>query len=105
MIYGAQTDDNDYHKFGWTQAMLTKTLTRDLISGYASAKGHYFKFCNVSRVSDYKMPWSDTSTMIVAGHHISLNMIAWVCDESKPGAYYSKMTITNQAVPYVDPYK
>jgi predicted SAM-dependent methyltransferase len=66
MMYGAQTDDMDYHKVGFDETLL---------AAFLSETG----FCDIERVESFNLPFKDTSDMVYAGYMISLNVIARYC--------------------------
>jgi hypothetical protein len=104
MIYGGQTDEFDYHYFGFTESLLMNLLRGDLRTSYAENIGAYYKFCNVSRVQHFGMPWIDTSTARIDGYDISLNVVANVCSEDKPRSDSDTISIQHNAPPYIDPF-
>ena len=61
IIYGGQTDEYDFHYFGWNYKLLEYFL-----------KKHGFK--QILRVTKFNM-FNDTSNLELHGHNISLNLI------------------------------
>jgi hypothetical protein len=68
MIYGAQTDEFDFHHVGFDDETLPTLL---------SVHG----FCDLKRVDNFNIV-QDTSSMIFHGRAISLNIVARKCGES-----------------------
>ncbi len=62
MVFGGQQDDYDYHKFGFNDGLLTL---------YLEETG----FTNIEKVDDFGL-FEDTSTMVLGGFTISINMTA-----------------------------
>eukprot|EP00595_Chromulina_sp_UTEXLB2642_P001717 CAMPEP_0196767970 /NCGR_PEP_ID=MMETSP1095-20130614/42185_1 /TAXON_ID=96789 ORGANISM="Chromulina nebulosa, Strain UTEXLB2642" /NCGR_SAMPLE_ID=MMETSP1095 /ASSEMBLY_ACC=CAM_ASM_000446 /LENGTH=166 /DNA_ID=CAMNT_0042136889 /DNA_START=1955 /DNA_END=2455 /DNA_ORIENTATION=- len=83
MIYGAQSDEFDYHLIGFDEYTLTVILNQ---VGY----------CNITRVGSFNL-FSDTSDMIYHNYTISLNMIARKCLDS---SIDSDIEINHHAEPY-----
>eukprot|EP00981_Chlorochromonas_danica_P013107 scaffold5806_cov171-Ochromonas_danica.AAC.5 len=98
MIYGAQSDEHDYHYVGFDFTILETFLSQ---AG----------FCNITRVSSFKIgfvnrhtetPITDSSDMVYLGHTISLNVVAKVCPESKPQIPYDGFQIeATSAIPFI----
>lgn len=65
IMFGGQTDTHDVHKVGFDESIL---------GAYLSAVG----FCNLTRVGDFGL-FRDSSTMLVKGAPISLNLQAHPC--------------------------
>ena len=65
MIYGAQTDEFDFHYMGFDDATLPTLLA---VHG----------FCDLKRVGNFNL-FSDTSSMKYHGYDISLNIFARKC--------------------------
>tara|TARA_B100000965_G_C19552358_1_gene740621 strand:+ start:447 stop:956 length:510 start_codon:yes stop_codon:yes gene_type:complete len=63
MMYGGQTDEYDFHYFGWNFDLLKNFLLR---AG----------FKKVEKVKSFSM-FKDTSELISYGEPVSLNLIAW----------------------------
>lgn len=101
MIYGAQSDENDFHFIGFNA---------ELMVGYLQRAG----FCSIERVLNFNMgfkdkfdkPIFDTSDMQFKGHFVSLNMIARVCPDSKPEYPFDGFSIDHHSTPFPgDPMK
>lgn len=97
MIYGGQTDEHDYHHVGFDYTVLMTLLTQ-------------IGFCNVTRVQSFNLHLqdsrdgqeiTDSSELVHFGHRISLNVVAKVCPESKPGVPYASFSIdASNATPF-----
>lgn len=65
VLYGGQTDAYDMHKVGFDE---------NILAAYLAHAG----FCNLTRVPDFGM-FVDSSTMVIKGMPISLNIVAQPC--------------------------
>lgn len=83
MIYGAQTDEFDFHHMGFDEATLPTLLA-----------GH--NFCSLERVSNFNII-QDTSSMSYHGRDISLNIVARKCGHSQGYSF------DDPSSPYVPP--
>ncbi len=101
MMYGAQSDENDFHFIGFNA---------ELMVGYLQAAG----FCAIERVKNFNMgfknkfdkPFSDTSDMEFKGYFVSLNVVARVCPNSKPENPFDGFSIEHHSTPFQgDPMK
>lgn len=75
MIYGAQSDDFDFHYMGFDGITLPTLL---------SAHG----FCDLKRVGNFNII-QDTSSMVYHGREISLNIAGRKCGKSASGIVFS----------------
>ena len=66
VVYGAQRDDHDFHRAGFTERLLGATLR---------SRG----FCGVRRVGDFHYFASDSTKLTLAERPISLNLRATAC--------------------------
>ena len=67
MIYGAQSDEFDFHYGGFDE---------DILTWYLKQAG----FCRIQRVKDFGL-FQDTSSLVYAGYSISLNIVARACNK------------------------
>lgn len=88
MIYGAQSDEYDYHKVGFDESILTTFLRQ---AG----------FCGIERTGSFNL-FNDTSETAVKGVPISLNVAAYKC-KSPAVAAQDGFRVNHQADPYVPP--
>jgi predicted SAM-dependent methyltransferase len=65
-IYGGQYGPYDYHKVGFYESSLQELLTE---------RG----FCNISRVSDFRVFDDSSSSSFLPGKPLSLNLVAYAC--------------------------
>ena len=86
MIYGAQSDEYDYHKVGFDEMILTVFLRQ---AG----------FCRIERTGSFNL-FNDTSEIRVSGIPISLNMASYKC-ETLGAPPQEGFSIEHQADPYV----
>lgn len=70
MVYGAQTDEYDFHYAGYDLELLSAFLT--------SAN-----FCEIEEVESFGL-FADTSTLTFRGYQISLNVVAKACNKHGP---------------------
>jgi predicted SAM-dependent methyltransferase len=68
MVFGAQTDDYDFHYAGYDL---------ELLSSFLRSAG----FCEIEKVDTFGL-FSDTSTISFRGYNISLNVMAKACNKS-----------------------
>jgi hypothetical protein len=68
MIYGAQTDEHDFHYVGFDDNTLPSILSQH-------------NFCNLKRVDNFNIH-QDTSSMKYQGRAISLNIVGRKCGSS-----------------------
>jgi predicted SAM-dependent methyltransferase len=65
-LYGGQEGDYDFHKVGFYEESLTQWLER-------------YGFCNVTRVSDFRIFKDSSSSNYMPGMPLSLNVVAEAC--------------------------
>lgn len=82
MIYGAQSDEFDFHHMGFDVVTLSTVLAAH-------------NFCGIKRVGNFNI-MQDTSSMKYHGHDISLNIVARKCgrEETPP-------LVQDQSTPYL----
>lgn len=84
MMFGAQSDAEDYHKVGFEADTLAHFLSEA-------------DFCAIERVGNFNLGFSDTSEMTYAGYEISLNIAARPCSYKD---HSSEQMISHSASPY-----
>ena len=88
VIYGAQSDEYDYHYVGFDWSLLSIFLSQN-------------GFCNIERVGSFNL-FSDSSEIVLFNKSISLNVAARKCSESEE--HQGDFSINHNADPYV-PYE
>jgi protein O-GlcNAc transferase len=84
MIYGAQSDEYDFHHMGFDDETLPTLLSMH-------------NFCDIDRVGNFNII-QDTSAMVYHGRKISLNLVARKC-----GAATDAVRVEDRSSPYVSP--
>jgi len=111
VIYGAQTDEYDYHKVGFDQSLLSSFISFpfqlgseenavDVAVKYRRESLQAPAFCNITRVQSFQL-FDDSSEMSMFGHRISLNLAAKKCHEPSDTAVERAFQIETSAIPYV----
>lgn len=84
MIYGAQSDEYDFHMVGFDEEILTSFLQQE-------------GFCKVERVGSYRL-FDDTSDINYKGYKVSLNLVAKKCIDNH--SQFDNFDISHSALPY-----
>jgi len=93
MMYGAQSDEHDYHYVGFNAELLSMFLSE---AGFCQIQ--HVKHLNIGFKDKFDHPFTDTSELVYKGYFVSLNMVAKVCTDSKPDIPYDGFSINHNAI-------
>eukprot|EP00606_Chrysophyceae_sp_TOSAG23-5_P000023 GSChrysophyteH2.ASY1.ANO1.447.1 assembled CDS len=100
VIYGAQTDEYDYHKVGFSQDILQYFLENPFQGEEHKDKASNRRaFCNVDRVDSFQL-FADSSEIEMQGHKISLNLAASRCVLDTDTPEEKSFKIEMNSIPY-----
>jgi hypothetical protein len=100
VIYGAQTDEYDYHKVGFSQDILQYFLENPFQGEEHKDKASNGRaFCNIDRVDSFQL-FADSSEIEMQGHKISLNLAASRCVLDTDTPEEKSFKIEMNSIPY-----